>query len=116
MPGCRAGDGWPLRPIETAHTCEREHPGTDGPEADRLTLLSHIRSAGYDDGRLVRLNEPELKRAVVTLHNCVLRRVKALNHVLVDLLDVDEETVDQYCICAVAENCSNQQTRRHTME
>ena len=62
---------------------------------------------GYDDGRLVRLNELEIKRAVVTLHKCVLRGVKTLNHVLVDLLDVDEETVDQYCIRAVVENRSN---------
>ena len=86
---------------------KREYPRTDGLEVNRLTLLCHIRSAGYDDGQLVRLKELELKRAVATLHKCVLRRIKTLNYVLVDLLDVDKETIDQYCICAVAENCSN---------
>ena len=91
----------------SVHKCECKDPETDGLDTERLASSSHIRRAGYDDGRLVRLNELELRRAVVTLHKCVLRRVKTLNHVPVNLLYVDEETVDQDCIRAVAENRSN---------
>ena len=51
-----------------------EIPGQmGGLEADRLNLLlCHIRSAaGYDDSRLVRPYEPELRRAVVIPYRCV---------------------------------------------
>ena len=73
-------------------------------EFDKIVIV-WTRSVSHDDGRLVLWgcpdDEAELKRAVVGLHGCVLRWIETLDHILVDLLDMNEEAVDEYCGRAV---------------